>query len=38
MKGTNVAIVGATGMVGQEFIKVLEQRNFPADLREAVRL
>ena len=29
MKGTNVAIVGATGMVGQEFIKVLEQRNFP---------
>ena len=29
MKGTNVAIVGATGMVGQEFIKVLEQRGFP---------
>jgi aspartate-semialdehyde dehydrogenase len=29
MKGTNVAIVGATGMVGQEFIKVLEQRRFP---------
>ena len=29
MKGTNVAIVGATGMVGQEFIKVLEQRSFP---------
>lgn len=25
----NVAIVGATGLVGQEFIKVLEQRNFP---------
>jgi len=25
----NVAIVGATGMVGQEFIKVLEQRKFP---------
>ncbi|MCL2141224.1 MAG: aspartate-semialdehyde dehydrogenase [Dehalococcoidia bacterium] len=24
-----VAIVGATGMVGGEFIKVLEQRNFP---------
>jgi len=24
-----VAIVGATGLVGQEFIKVLEQRNFP---------
>jgi aspartate-semialdehyde dehydrogenase len=29
MKGTNVAIVGATGMVGQEFIKILEQRRFP---------
>ena len=25
----NVAIVGATGIVGQEFIKILEQRNFP---------
>ncbi len=24
-----VAIVGATGMVGQEFIKILEQRKFP---------
>ncbi len=31
MKGIRVAIVGATGMVGQEFIKVLEQRNFPMD-------
>ena len=29
MKGYKVAIVGATGMVGQEFIKVLEQRSFP---------
>ncbi|MBC8512096.1 MAG: aspartate-semialdehyde dehydrogenase [Dehalococcoidia bacterium] len=29
MKAYNVAIVGATGMVGQEFIKVLEERNFP---------
>ena len=29
MKGLHVAIVGATGLVGQEFIKVLEQRNFP---------
>lgn len=29
MKGYNIAIVGATGMVGQEFIKVLEQRKFP---------
>lgn len=25
----NLAIVGATGLVGQEFIKVLEQRHFP---------
>jgi aspartate-semialdehyde dehydrogenase len=29
MKEYRVAIVGATGMVGQEFIKVLEQREFP---------
>jgi len=29
MSKKNVAIVGATGMVGSEFIKVLEQRNFP---------
>lgn len=26
-----VAIVGASGAVGQEFLRVLEQRNFPAD-------
>jgi len=31
MKGYKVAILGATGMVGQEFIKVLEQRNFPME-------
>jgi len=29
MSDYRVAIVGATGLVGQEFIKVLEQRNFP---------
>ncbi len=29
MKEYRVAIVGATGMVGQEFTKVLVQRNFP---------
>ncbi|MGB2854550.1 MAG: aspartate-semialdehyde dehydrogenase [Dehalococcoidia bacterium] len=29
MEGFNVALVGATGLVGREFIKVLEQRNFP---------
>lgn len=29
MDGYKVAIVGATGMVGQEFIKILEQRSFP---------
>ncbi|MDO7203227.1 aspartate-semialdehyde dehydrogenase [Paraclostridium bifermentans] len=27
----NVAIVGATGMVGRTFLKVLEERNFPID-------
>ncbi len=29
MKGYKLAIVGANGMVGQEFIKVLGQRDFP---------
>ncbi len=27
--GCNVAIAGVTGAVGQEFLKILEQRNFP---------
>ena len=31
MRRYKVAIVGATGLVGQEFIKVLEQRNFPME-------
>ena len=30
MKQYNVAIIGATGLVGQELIKILEERNFPA--------
>lgn len=29
MGGFSLAIVGATGIVGQELIKILEQRNFP---------
>ncbi len=29
MKKINIALVGATGMVGRTFIKVLEERNFP---------
>lgn len=29
MKTYKIAVVGATGMVGQTFIKVLEERNFP---------
>jgi len=34
MKEYNVVIIGATGLVGQEFIRVLEQRRFPlASLR-----
>ena len=28
-----VAIVGASGAVGQEFLRVLEERNFPIDDR-----
>ncbi|MFC1940296.1 aspartate-semialdehyde dehydrogenase [Chloroflexota bacterium] len=35
MKGYRVAIVGATGLVGQEFVRTLEQRNFPM---ESIRL
>ncbi len=31
MKYMNIAIVGASGAVGQEFLKVLDQRNFPID-------
>ncbi|GAA0124664.1 MULTISPECIES: aspartate-semialdehyde dehydrogenase [Clostridium] len=27
----NVAVVGATGMVGRQFISILEERNFPID-------
>ena len=29
MKQYNVAIIGATGLVGQELIKILEERSFP---------
>ena len=29
--GKNVAIAGVTGAVGQEFLAILEQRNFPVD-------
>ncbi len=33
-KGLNVAIAGATGAVGEEFIKILQERKFPvADIR-----
>lgn len=31
MKKYNVAVVGATGLVGQTFLKVLKERNFPID-------
>lgn len=31
MKKYNVAILGATGMVGQEMLKILAQRNFPIE-------
>ncbi|MBU2536029.1 MAG: aspartate-semialdehyde dehydrogenase [Chloroflexota bacterium] len=32
MKECSIAIVGATGLVGQEFIKILAQRSFPMEL------
>ena len=31
MKKYNVAVVGATGLVGQTFLKVLKERNFPVE-------
>lgn len=31
MKKYNVAILGATGMVGHEFLKILDQRDFPIE-------
>jgi aspartate-semialdehyde dehydrogenase len=31
MKKVNVAVVGATGMVGRMMLKILEERNFPID-------
>lgn len=31
MKKYNVAILGATGAVGQEFLNLIEERNFPFD-------
>ncbi|RDY27470.1 aspartate-semialdehyde dehydrogenase [Romboutsia weinsteinii] len=31
MRKANIAIVGATGMVGRTFLKVLEERNFPIE-------
>jgi len=34
MKKYNVAILGATGAVGEEFLKLIEERDFPfADLK-----
>ena len=29
MKNPNVTILGATGAVGREMLKILEERNFP---------
>ena len=29
MKGYTVAVVGATGAVGQEILSILEERDFP---------
>lgn len=35
-KGINVAVVGATGAVGQEMLKILEERNFPVNTLKAL--
>ena len=29
MKNVNVAVVGATGLVGRKILEILEERNFP---------
>lgn len=29
MKSINVAVIGATGMVGTTLLQILEERNFP---------
>ena len=31
MKNVKSAVVGATGMVGRTFLKVLKERNFPIE-------
>ena len=31
MSGYNVAVVGATGLVGEAIISILEERNFPVE-------
>ncbi|HBP52777.1 MAG TPA: aspartate-semialdehyde dehydrogenase, partial [Clostridiales bacterium] len=31
MKKFNIAVVGATGMVGGKFLEVLEERNLPVE-------
>ena len=31
MSGYNVAVVGATGLVGETIISILEERNFPLE-------
>ena len=38
MKKYNVAVVGATGMVGRPFLKVLEEIKLPEELNGAVDL
>ena len=31
MRAVNVAVVGATGLVGEAFLTVLEEREFPVE-------
>ena len=38
MKKPNLAILGATGAVGAEFITLIEERNFPYENLNAVLL
>ena len=36
MKKVNVAVVGATGLVGRKILQILEERNFPVNKLKAL--
>ena len=36
MKKINLAVVGATGMVGRTFLKVLEEKDLPKTVKDSL--